>query len=807
MLYRLNRLPDRVYIELLRLIGLQLQPPAAAQVSLKFSRAKPDDKAVEIPRGTRVTLNRSGSSEAPVFVTTRMVEIEAGKTEVEVIALHSELVEAEQAGIGTGLPGLTLVLKRAPVIASTGDDTDLLVCVESLPGELEARAPAITINGKPFRIWRQVDNFSNSGSDAYVYVADRMSGIINFAPSLQVLQKQGELTDTRSALAAIPPAGREIRVTYRRGGGPDGNVSTGTLTVLKDQIPGVQVSNPRPATGGMAAETLENALLRGPQQLHSLERAVTARDFELLARNSSRAIIRTRAITRAEMWAFAQRGTVEVLLVPFLPEEKRRNGLVTIAALQELQTEETRQQIQKALDERRPLGTTCIVSWTHYKTVGVTARIVVRREENLEQIKQRVEQRLHRTINPLPTELNPSGWQFGQPLRASNVYDVALSEPGVRWVDRVRLVVEETPDKNVVSLAADPTQAMTWYAGSNELLFRSLNNGEGWEVVGRFSGEQINLVRNYSEVPGLLAVLASPSGEEGSHLHLSHDCGETWDTAILSTAFRIQDMAFTTRDNRSLLLLAADNGLYELSLHPGSTPVQVLVDGRNPNQGFYGVAVSTHVRGTVSVILAAQKLGGIYLSSQGGRTRTYRPVGLQGEDIRELAIMNDGPRSFLWAGATATSGEDPGAGCFRWELRGDEDPPDGWVKFNKGWSGGTCYSLAFAGNRVLAASHRKGVLRLDPSNPANIWQEPDVRCGLPLRDQGRFHPVVNVAANPAGQLLLASGIEGVYSSVDVGVKYANSSNREFEDKVTLPQTWLFVSNPPIIEVVGEDEAS
>ena len=99
------------------------------------------------------------------------------------------------------------------------------------------------------------------------------------------------------ALAAIPGAGREIRLWYRRGGGPEGNVEANTLTQLKDAITGVQVTNPSPAVGGRATETLENALVRGPQQLYSLQRAVTARDFELVALYNSRAVARAKALT------------------------------------------------------------------------------------------------------------------------------------------------------------------------------------------------------------------------------------------------------------------------------------------------------------------------------------------------------------------------------------------------------------------------------------------------------------------------------------------------------------------------------
>ena len=40
LLYRVNHIPEKIHVELLRLIGLQLRPPAAARVELTFFCAK-----------------------------------------------------------------------------------------------------------------------------------------------------------------------------------------------------------------------------------------------------------------------------------------------------------------------------------------------------------------------------------------------------------------------------------------------------------------------------------------------------------------------------------------------------------------------------------------------------------------------------------------------------------------------------------------------------------------------------------------------------------------------------------------------
>ncbi|MBI5667950.1 MAG: putative baseplate assembly protein [Chloroflexi bacterium] len=803
MIYRLNLLPEKAYVAFLRLLGVKIYPPAAASVVLRFSRARAGTRAIEIPRGRRVTLNRTDSkSEPPVFVTAHDAVIPANEPFVDVLAHHCDWIEAELVGKGTGLPGLSVTVRRPPIVA----ELDLTVAVEAAPGELDERAPAIQYDGRPFRIWREVENFTNIGPDPFVYLVDRNDGIITFAPAARVQNPDATLEETPQALAAIPPNGREIRVWYKRGGGPAGNLAPDVLTVLKDPIPGVQVTNPSAATGGRAAESLENALIRGPQELHSLQRAVTAQDFELIALYSSRAVARAKAFTRAALWTYAAPGTVEVLLVPYVPEEER--GQLTAEALHQRETDDARQQIQAALDERRPLGTTCLVNWARYKTVKVRARIVIRPEEDRAAVRQRVVDRLYQTINPLPTRFSRNGWPFGQALRASHVYDIALAEPSVRWVDRVRLLVSEVPDANVRTITADSNQPDTWYIGAGDTLYRSLNNGESFEQVNRFPDEQVEVIRSHPDRPGFIAVATTLASGNDSRVYVSENCGETWEfTPYTLNGFVARDLAWMPRRTQPVLLLAADVGLFELIVAPGGGLNQLVVNPSDQDLGFYTIAVSTYGAEGVNVAVAAQNTGGVYLSSDGGVTKSFRKIGLTGEDIRELAVQVIGTRSFLWAGAAAPGGEDVGKGCFVWELRGAEDDPLGFRPMSKGWKGGSCRSLAFLGTWVLAASHRGGVLRLDFSVSNPEWQMPDINCGLPLRDPGRFQPVDAVAADPEGELLLAGGIVGVFRSADQGVHYEPVSNREFLERVTLPQTWLFVCDTPEIEVVPEDEAN
>lgn len=320
MIYRLNRLPEKAYVAFLRLLGVKIQPPSAATVVLRFRRSHGLERPLEIPRGTRVSVGRAaGGAEAPVFVTASHETMAAGVGELDVTAHHCDLVNAELAGVGTGLPGQWVSIRRPPIVAPMADGLDLVLGVEAASDELGEADRAVQHDGNAYRIWREVDSFANLGAERFVYVADRITGTISFAPAAR-LQAATPLAEgaarspaaSLEPLAEVPAAGREIRVWYRRGGGDLGNVAANTLTILKDPLPAVQVTNPAPAAGGRSAESLEHAVVRGPIEFHTLERAVTATDFELLAQRPG-AVSRAKAFTRARLWVHALPGTVEVL--------------------------------------------------------------------------------------------------------------------------------------------------------------------------------------------------------------------------------------------------------------------------------------------------------------------------------------------------------------------------------------------------------------------------------------------------------------------------------------------------------------
>lgn len=806
LIYRVNRIPDRAYIEFLRLLGVKLQPPGAACTTLTFTFPKPLEAALTIPRGTRVTTARASSSgESPVFSTACDLEVAAGQSQAGVRAIHCDTVLGELLGKGTGQPGLSFHVAKLPIIADTGDGLDLIIGVEAMPDELHERAPAIPYGNKMYRIWREVESFAAQGGDPRVFVIDRVSGKVSFASGQRGWLNDGTLGPTEKAVAGVPGEGREIRAWYRHGGGTLGNVGAGQITVLKDAIFGKpEITNHEAATGGRAVESLEHALVRGPMELHALERAVTARDFELLALRSG-GVARAKALTKAERWKYARLGTVEIVIVPSVPQPDGV-ALQSLSELSNQQTDATHDQVLDLLNERRPLTATCNVSWARYKTVRIEAKVEARAEEDVTQLKARLLDRLYQAISPLPAGEH-EGWRFGQSLSISHIYDACLKEPGVRQVLQPQVILEYVPDSQVRCLITDPHHPHVWYAATADGFFRSENDGGGWEMFKRFTGEAGMHIKTHPKIPGLLALCTSLDNNSGSAISISPDCGETWEKRAEMNGFVINGAAWITRDGIPILLLATSKGLYELAVHENAAPAQVIVRAGDQDNGFHAVCASFDLRGNVQVAVAARNKGGVFLSDRAALGNSFRNIGMAGQDAQVLAIQETGMRTFLWAGLAAPAIHDAGQGCLRWELLGAADPADAWKNFNQGWIGGSCTSLSFVGDEVYAGTYEAGVLRLPGLSDNAAWQVPRVNCGLPRGStkEQLIERVDALAVAGLAPVLIAGGRSGLYRSDNKGQSYQCCSNRIFTDAVTIPANWLFCSGEHSIEVRSNRE--
>ncbi len=265
IIYRLNKTPDKHYIKLLELLNIYRDPPNPAHAILKFTA----DSAVTIPKATQVSTEQTETEEPIVFETEQEITLlppqNGGKHYNEVSAYHVATVSnPEVVGTSDGItPFQVFALKNAPIYMK-----DFIDNIE------------IEINGDTWD-HNSDDTFSKGGKKEYRL--SPVTGEITFG---------SHLSDEKPGNGLIPPKDAQIIAqSYRYViGAVKGNVPAETLTLLKNPITGVEVTNVDQATDGSDWEPVSETLWRAPQEIKLQNRAVTAEDYKYLAREATTSV-------------------------------------------------------------------------------------------------------------------------------------------------------------------------------------------------------------------------------------------------------------------------------------------------------------------------------------------------------------------------------------------------------------------------------------------------------------------------------------------------------------------------------------
>jgi predicted phage baseplate assembly protein len=219
---------------------------------------------------------------------------------------------------------------------------------------------------------------------------------------------------------------------YRTGGGTVGNVAAGTVSVLKSSIPYVaKVENRRAARGGVDGEDIENAKVRGPIRLRSRGRAVTAEDYEYLAREAAPEVARVRALTAGEG---PDAGSIQLLVVPSVAVDGR------LKLDQLTPPDETLIAIKRRLDETRVIGSRVLIETPAYQGIRVKATLRAGPRMNLDDLKQVAEDALHTYFDPISGGPDGGGWPFGRPVNIGEVYSILQGLRGTEYIEEAQLL-------------------------------------------------------------------------------------------------------------------------------------------------------------------------------------------------------------------------------------------------------------------------------------------------------------------------------------------------------------------------------
>jgi hypothetical protein len=345
-------------------------------------------------------------------------------------------VDNEILGSSNGNPNQAFTTAQTPVQPGQ----HVLVRERERPAPADERAlaaqegaDAVTVTldaaGQPDEIWvrwHAVPDFYQSGARDRHYTVDAQTGEIRFGDG---------------SYGMIPPQGQNnIRITYRTGGGEQGNRAAGTIVELKSGIPYLDgVTNHEPAQGGAPREPIGRLQARGPRVLRHRDRAVTAQDLEDLAAAASAEVARVTAIVPTfspyNLWldpraptptpehAAADAGRMGVIVVPNAAAARPTPSLGLL------------RRVQAHLQERCPPTADLWVAGPEWIAVTVEATVVPTSFEEADAVRDRVSSALERFLHPLTGGPDGQGWAFGRKPHGS---DLSALVEAVEGVDHVR---------------------------------------------------------------------------------------------------------------------------------------------------------------------------------------------------------------------------------------------------------------------------------------------------------------------------------------------------------------------------------
>lgn len=337
-----------------------------------------------------------------------------------VSAIQAETIKEEVLGGSNGRPNQVFRLDNVPVLAG------------SLTVEVD--------EGDGYQPWEQIPDFYSSTPDHQHFVLNRTTGEVHFGDGLH-----GRIP------VANPenPAANVVAREYRVGGGKEGNVAAGKISAMLSSISGVdanKVGNLMAAHSGRDEETLEEAKLRAPQSLKNKDRAVTAEDFEALARQAGN-VRRAKALP---------------LHHPDFPDVKVP-GVVTVIVVPDsdqpapMPSEGTLRTVCAYLNERRLLTCELYVMRPRYRRIAVCAEVLALPTADVAEVKNAIQGSLTDYFHPLNGGEDGHGWPFGGDVYLSLVYRRILELNGVQRIQRLELSIdgEPVPECTDVALPED----------------------------------------------------------------------------------------------------------------------------------------------------------------------------------------------------------------------------------------------------------------------------------------------------------------------------------------------------------------
>jgi len=346
---------------------------------------------------------------------------------------------AETLGNGTGKAFQTFELRNQPLFKRPDTDTPY----DHL---------SVEVGGVP---WTLVDELPHGPGN--VYRLDPVTGDVSFGNHDATLNPSGHGSMPAAGavvVASLDGAGMGYRYVA---GGTSGNVGAGAINQLRTPVAGiVDVINVSSSFGGSDEEAIEETKRRAPEVLRNRYRAVTAEDYEYLAREATTDVAIVRCLEprmqtaigpgapaawqKDDPWTFGAldraSGNVNLIVVPdYGPAEPRPQPSVDLV-----------HEVRRYLDRRRAVTAHLIVGGPRYVPIKATVQVSVfqRAIDNgvvasSAAVVADTSARITKFLHPTRGGRNGSGWQVGQAVFIADLFKAIAPADNVGFISNVAI--------------------------------------------------------------------------------------------------------------------------------------------------------------------------------------------------------------------------------------------------------------------------------------------------------------------------------------------------------------------------------
>ncbi|MCA9489484.1 MAG: baseplate J/gp47 family protein [Myxococcales bacterium] len=320
---------------------------------------------------------------------------------------------------GQGIPHQVIKLRRAPMFLHNEEEGDHGL---ANPDQFPDIRVFVTEDDGERREWRRAPGNAllTASKDDRVFVVDAVEGQLTFGNGIR-----GRM---------LPVGTYNVMVeVYHVVPGDAGNVGARRVVVCESFGDMVSVDNFLPATGGRNAESIDEILRRAPSVLTSRDRAVTRKDFEIIAGEASTEVARAACDGR-----MTGDGEIEIVVLP----KRRESEVIPDPFL----STGLKEHVQRHLAKRCLVNVQPMVRLATFQPVDVSVTIRLRPNANFVQVREYAKAWIRNFLDPYSGGLDNDGWPFSGTLFAQ---------------DFGRMVTDISEVRHIVEVQVFPVEATT----------------------------------------------------------------------------------------------------------------------------------------------------------------------------------------------------------------------------------------------------------------------------------------------------------------------------------------------------------